>query len=275
MLPSFTSTKPKHANHSHSKTSSSMNSIGRVSTHDLDSNIMRRLYVLDVNHGSPVKDPTAKVVKIKRSFRNIFQKRDVERAGTKPMMVDTKQAFMMGTRSSLAKCIRNSTALSKVHLSKMSESKTELELRSECQVETINANHRVVQSSPEAASFDTSQQPSYAPRYDPATVVNNILDHVTSMSTDASDRLSGLEIAEAVLHSVECYREAKVSTEKARKHARDAELHADRAGMALIQLQKLCEPILDGQTLLAIKELVQQAGLVDSKKALESGVHEQ
>lgn len=61
-----------------------------------------------------------------------------------------------------------------------------------------------------------------------------------------------------------------MSTEKARKHARDAELNAERAGMELVRMQKLCAPVLDSETLLAIEELLRHDGLIGPAEESES-----
>jgi hypothetical protein len=58
-----------------------------------------------------------------------------------------------------------------------------------------------------------------------------------------------------------------MSAELARKHARDAELNAERAGVELQRLQKLCEPDFDDETLQAIKLLTMTTGVVEPSVA--------
>ena len=144
--------------------------------------------------------------------------------------------------------------------------------------------HEAALSSLEAASTSPASEASPAAHFDSATVITKIIDRVTTLSTDSSDRLRGLEIAEVcstlrchilvlkeliltfqleqgVLHSVECYRDAKLSAEKAKKHARDAELNAQRAGVEIDRLQRLCETDFDTKTRETIQEMIQEAGL--------------
>ncbi len=47
--------------------------------------------------------------------------------------------------------------------------------------------------------------------------------------------------------------------ERARQHARDAELSAERTCIALERLQKLCEPSFDEETMQAFKQLITTA----------------
>ncbi|KAJ4322642.1 hypothetical protein N0V94_002295 [Neodidymelliopsis sp. IMI 364377] len=91
---------------------------------------------------------------------------------------------------------------------------------------------------------------------DIVTIVNNIIDRVTTMSEESPDRLRGLEIAEALLNTVEYSREARISAETAKKHASDAELNAERAGLEMQRLLELCESELDNETLQALKLLI-------------------
>lgn len=56
----------------------------------------------------------------------------------------------------------------------------------------------------------------------------------------------------------------------AKKYARDAELNAERAAVELRILQKLCEPEFDGETLAAIKGLVENVGLAGGKGVAET-----
>lgn len=54
-----------------------------------------------------------------------------------------------------------------------------------------------------------------------------------------------------------------MSAELARKHARDAELNAERADIGLQRLKKLCESSFDDETMQAIKELITAAGIIE------------
>ncbi|KAJ4375555.1 hypothetical protein N0V86_007088 [Didymella sp. IMI 355093] len=83
------------------------------------------------------------------------------------------------------------------------------------------------------------------------------------MRKDSPDWLRGLEIAEAVLHAAECSKKATLSAELARKHARDAELDAERAGIELQRLEKLCKPGFGDEMMQAIRQLIVAAGVVE------------
>lgn len=54
-----------------------------------------------------------------------------------------------------------------------------------------------------------------------------------------------------------------LSAELARKHAHDAELHAERAGVELTRLEKLCEPGFDDAAMQAIRQLITTDGVVE------------
>ena len=213
---------------------------------------------------------------------------------------------MASTRSSLAKRIRNSAALSKIHLPRMPESRLEQKSQNMLETKTIatetpaldcptkDAECQATLLFLEASSSSLKQETLDRPCYNTATVINKIINRINSISSDSPDRLRGLEIAEvcsalhyhslvlkelvlivpikqAVLHSIECYKEAKLSAEKAKKHARDAELNVERASMELIRLQRLCEPEFDGETLQAIKELVKRANFVGEISKIPQG----
>ncbi|KAL6708809.1 hypothetical protein ACN47E_002216 [Coniothyrium glycines] len=207
-------------------------------------------------------------LKIKRSIRGMFHKRNKKQNEANLTARNSRQSLSTGTRSSLAKRIRDSANLSKVHLPGMSESTPECKQHSTTSkyigVEQVSApfgsneaaNGEGTFSCLEATADTPPQQNQEKPRYDTVTVVNKILDRVTGMQSDSPDRLRGLEIAEAVLHSVECFKEAKLSAELARKHARDAELNVERAGMEISHLERLCKASFDVETLAAVKELI-------------------
>nr|GFD56862.1 hypothetical protein [Tanacetum cinerariifolium] len=55
-------------------------------------------------------------------------------------------------------------------------------------------------------------------------------------------------------------KEAKISAELARKHARDAELNVERAGLGLKRLEKLCEPGFDNETMQLVRHVIMATG---------------
>ncbi|KAF2627524.1 hypothetical protein BU25DRAFT_49456 [Macroventuria anomochaeta] len=208
---------------------------------------------------------TALRIKAKRSFRNIFHRHDPKATSQPARNQDSKRSSAAG--SALAQRIRNSTNFSKVSLAKPSEVKPEVKQESVVFPDSVEAldketDRQATLSALESGSAETASRPTHIAHYNTATVVHKILDRVTSMKESSPDRLRGLEIAEAVLHAVECSKEAKLSAELARKHARDAELNADRAGIELKRLEKLCESSFDDETMLAIKQLIVAAGII-------------
>lgn len=255
-------------------------------------------------------DATGKKVKIKRSFREIFHRRGTTKQPEKPLtVIEPVPAFMTGTRSSLAKRIKESASLPKLHLPKMSEVKSEIDEGSEpatkidhvsaTDTPTIAANRQAALSSLQAmSSMPTmpsmssmlsmpsmpTQEAAPVTRYDTNTVINKIISHVNAMPSSSPDRLRVLEIAEvcttlhfrsimlnqlvltvqikqALVHTIQCHGQAKISAEKAKEHARNAELKVERASLELLRLQNLCAPDFDEETLQAIKELVKNNGL--------------
>jgi hypothetical protein len=73
-------------------------------------------------------------------------------------------------------------------------------------------------------------------------------------------------IKQTLLNAVDAHKQARISAAKAKKHARDAELNAERAGVELERMQKLCEPDFDHETLQAIKNLMRCAGAVGQEE---------
>lgn len=67
---------------------------------------------------------------------------------------------------------------------------------------------------------------------------------------------------QAVLHAVDCSKQTKLSAELAKKHARDAELNAERAIIELQRLEELCKPNFDDDTMQAIRQLIVATGVV-------------
>ncbi|KAF2128010.1 hypothetical protein P153DRAFT_397892 [Dothidotthia symphoricarpi CBS 119687] len=227
------------------------------------------------NDNREAKDTTTKEIKAKRSFRDIFHKREIKPTEKLPKPAETKQPSMAG--STLARRFRNSTNFSKVTLPRVLESKAQRTHESDFKKDTNNivtkdTERQAALSSLEATSSSLVTEIPPVIRYDTTTVINKIIDRVTSLPSDSPDRLRGLEIAEAVLHAVECSKEVKLSAEKARKHARDAELNAGRVTVELERLHKLCKADFDGETLTTIKELIKSVGCVVGEKAAESAV---
>lgn len=65
-----------------------------------------------------------------------------------------------------------------------------------------------------------------------------------------------VQIKQAVLNSYDAYKNAQISATEAQKHARQAELNAQRASVEMARIQQLCGPDLDPETAEAVKDLV-------------------
>lgn len=231
-------------------------------------------------------------LRAKRSFKNVFGRRD-PKATPQPAKDQSSKRSSVAS-SALAQRIRNSTNFSKVSLTRPSTAKVETKedaIASAESVEVLSAERdrqaalSALESTTEAAPVDTFIQPAPPAQCETATVIHNILDRVTSMKKDSPDCLRGLEIAEvrlvvralpiarvlsanvylqAVLHAVDCSKQAKLSAELARKHARDAELNAENAHIGLQRLEKLCKPDFDDdETMQAIRQLSVASGIVE------------
>jgi hypothetical protein len=145
-------------------------------------------------------------IKNKRSFREIFHKRETKQKSQPARKPDTKRSSVAG--SALAQRIRNSTNFSKAHLPQIPDAKTEAE---QDLVTSLDHNGTLEKESSRQATLltlklDPPQHHSNAPpasHCDTATIVNNIIDRVTTMSAESPDRLRGLEIAE-VCHFLQC-----------------------------------------------------------------------
>ncbi|KAJ4292541.1 hypothetical protein N0V90_009204 [Kalmusia sp. IMI 367209] len=231
---------------------------------------------------------TSKKIKSKRSFREFFHIRDTKEKvpPLPPVPVEPKRSSLV-TGNTLAKRFRTSANSSKAN---MKTTEPDLERRPKPNAEGAssrkqdNANQVVTSSTP------ASDAPS-ASCSDTATIVNNILSRVALLPESSPHRLRGLEITEvctalhnhscilkellltvgikqAVLNSFDAYKKAQISATKAQKHARQAELNAQRASVELGRLQQLCEPELDDETVRAIKDLVRSVSSVEPEPSL-------
>lgn len=64
-----------------------------------------------------------------------------------------------------------------------------------------------------------------------------------------------------------------MSAELAKKHARDAKLNAERAGIGLKRLETLCEHGFDVETMQMIKQLIATAGAIVHSETKGSETH--
>ncbi|KAF1926227.1 uncharacterized protein M421DRAFT_94085 [Didymella exigua CBS 183.55] len=209
-------------------------------------------------------------IRAKHSFQNIFGRRKTTQQLAKNQ--GSKRSSVTG--NALAQRIRNSKNFSKISLARPPAAKTgSKENSGDCPdsvgVLSTEQDPRAALPALEYALEATSAETAPTAQRDTAKVIDNILERVTSMKKDSPDILRGLEIAEAVLHAVACSMEANLSAELARKHARDAELNAERAGVELKRLEQLCEPDFDDDTMQAIRQLIMAAGIVSPNTAAE------
>ncbi|KAF1851609.1 uncharacterized protein K460DRAFT_38539 [Cucurbitaria berberidis CBS 394.84] len=228
----------------------------------------------------------------------MFHRRGTNPPENLPTVTTPERTFMAGTRSSLAKRLKNSASLSMVYLPTMTEVKSESgdTPKPATKIDQVSATEPPIKNTdPQAAlspltamSSSPAQVPTPVFHHDSATVLTNMVNRVASMPPDAPDRERCLEIAEvcktlhfrsimldelvltvaikqAVCHSVQCYRAAQSSAEKAREHARDAELNAERVSSDMLHLQRLCERGFHGKALQAIQQSFNGAKLVDGE----------
>ncbi|KAJ4333550.1 hypothetical protein N0V95_009395 [Ascochyta clinopodiicola] len=213
----------------------------------------------------------ASKIKAKRSFRDIFHRRNPKSTPQPANKTDSKRTSVVG--SVVTQRTRNLTHFSKVSLAGPCDASSEVEQNIATSLSNgtagIESKRQATPAAIDPNLPDNSPRPAPVAQYDTATVVHKILDHVTSMEVDCPDRLRGIEIAEAVLHAVECSQEAKMGAELASKHARDAEASAKRAGVELKRLVKLCEPGFDLEALQAINQLIADASVPELSGSAE------
>jgi hypothetical protein len=242
----------------------------------------------DFHHENNVKlnlNEAAAKVKGKRSFRDFFhiRDRDGKRAEKDHKQAENKRSSLTITGNTLAKHFRHSANVSRPKLTLTSESKVQPPPKLEADRATPYA-HDMVGHEEKALSDSTPEAPA-GTCSETAVIVTNIVNQVSSLPDSSPDRLRGLEIAEVcktihtrsfmlqelvltvkikqgLLNSVDAYKQARISATKAKRHAREAEINAERAGIELERLQKLCEPDFDHETVQAIKELVMCVGSI-------------
>jgi hypothetical protein len=231
-----------------------------------------------------------KKVKAKRSIRGIFS-REKTRAKT-PETTASKQGFMSATRSSLAKVMRDSKSLSKVHLPRKTEVKSETE-----------SDHLVNKKSGHLGIFATFNNGKASPtseakpemRHHTNEVLYDMVDRIDAQPEDSSERLRYVQIAEVCetlrLHSImleellltvqtkqcmilaaEQSRHANISALEAKKSAREAELYADRVNLEFTRLHRLlAETEIDAQSMRFITNLFTSAELDGSREDTSRG----
>ncbi|KAL1795270.1 hypothetical protein ACET3X_007086 [Alternaria dauci] len=237
------------------------------------------------------EEALAKKVKAKRSIRGLFSR---EKARVKtPETAAPKQGFMGATRSSLAKVMRDSKSLSKIHLPRKTESR--LELRSD---------HTVNKRSSQTGMFTASnnggaslvQEAVPEKQKSMTEMLHEMVDRIDAEPEDSPERLRHVQIAEVcetlrlrslmleelvltvqikqcMILAAEYSRNARISALEAKKSARDAELHADRAALELTRLNRLLDGAeIDARSMKFIKSLFTSAAGGGAEEETRPGI---
>ncbi|KAF2470973.1 uncharacterized protein BDR25DRAFT_28659 [Lindgomyces ingoldianus] len=203
----------------------------------------------------PIVNPdggTSKV-KLKKSFRNFFQKKENKQITTTAGLKEPKRLSVTMQGSALAKRFRSSVNLSKATGSKESQ----LQLQSDAgkdQSPVRNADNLVVglpnSTSPTAeVVYPLSSIPS-------SDIIAEIMNYINSLPPDSIDRLKGLQIAQVLVQAIEQVKQAKIAAQKAKEYARDAALHANTADITLKMVQSLVGSKVPLDTVEGIVELI-------------------
>jgi hypothetical protein len=141
-------------------------------------------------------------IEAKRSFRNIFHRRDPKATPQPVRKPDSKRSSVVG--SALAQRIKNSTNFSKISLARPSETNSEVKqdvviTSGSAETSGKETDRQAALTAIESDAADAPLQIAPTAHYDTATVIHKILDRVTSMGVDSPDRLYGLEVAEVCL----------------------------------------------------------------------------
>jgi hypothetical protein len=241
-------------------------------------------------HDKNISEEAAKI-KAKRSFRNLFHKRDDKATLKSPRDNSSKRSSITMTGSTIAKRIRNSANFSKTTLYKEAAPYHE----------HTQAHERVPKvptlmpqtpgdacALPPGVATPKVEAPS-ATNLESSHIIGNIIDRVRALPQDSPDRLRGLEIAEvcqtlhnhcqvmieislmfstkAMLNAIETVKAAKIAAELTKKYARDTELHMHTAHLQVNRLVKLVESDFDGdgEIMCMIRELMRVWGLVSEE----------
>ncbi|CAN9368374.1 unnamed protein product [Alternaria alternata] len=205
------------------------------------------------------KEALATKVKAKRSILGLFNR---EKARVKtPETAVSKQGFMGATRSSLAKVMRDSKSLSKVHLPRKTASRSEI--RSD---RTVNkrSSQTGTFTAPNNGRVSLVQEALPEKRKNTTEMLHDMVDRIEAGPKDSPERLRHVQIAEVcealrsrslmleellltvqikqcIILAAEYTRNASISALEAKKSARDAELHADRAALEFARLNTLLD----------------------------------
>jgi hypothetical protein len=71
-------------------------------------------------------------------------------------------------------------------------------------------------------------------------------------------------VIQAIVHVIECTKNAQIAAQEAKKHARDAELLSNSAQRAVQQMEKLLQSGMTGETLESLQALLRAAEVTAS-----------
>lgn len=139
---------------------------------------------------------TPKKVKVKRSFQEIFRKREVKPNAKPVSQAVSKRSSIAG--STFAQRFKGSTSFSRANLSKSPEPVVDAQQSTSNKKESFEeaGDRNAALSALEAGSSDSTPDVSPPSLTETATVINKIVDQVTAMEKSSPDRLRGVEIAE-------------------------------------------------------------------------------
>lgn len=145
-------------------------------------------------------------LRAKRSFRNVFGRRDPKATPQPVKNQNSKRSSVAG--SVLVQRIRHPSNFSKISLSRLSMENAEVKVDAVVRADGVEvlgteqdrqAALSALKATTETAPVVVSTQSAPLPQCETAVVIHNILDRVTSMKNDSPDCLRGLEIAEVRL----------------------------------------------------------------------------
>jgi len=245
------------------------------------------------------KETVTSRIKAKRSIRNLFNR---EKTSPKsPEAAVSKQGFMSSTRSSLAKVLRDSKSLSKVHLPRKTESKLETESDHVSNKKSFQPGMFSAFPSGRAtpAEQPSSGRPSHADE-----MLHDIVDRIDAQPENSQERLRHVEIAEVsealrintvdealrlktiaeeelvltvrnkqcIISAADSSRKANISAMEARKSAVEAEYHADRVTSEFTRLRELLDTTpMDAESTRYIKSFLPKFERKRSREEIRRG----
>ncbi|KAH9863925.1 hypothetical protein J1614_009858 [Plenodomus biglobosus] len=218
--------------------------------------------------GVEADEPSGEKVKARRSFHNLFLKRDNRHAEHPQPNAQHKRSFLSETKSTFATRL-SSMSLSKAYSRQSQTSQPDLKsiLKRDSNSTTLfttdtsskNASRRATIDNSLETPADTSDDDSPTAYSKATKALRDMMSHINKIPEESDEHLRGLEIAQVLLKSLKCYNKAIMSADNARRHTRAAEFNADQAMVGLRRLLQLCEDKLDSETQAALREYIKSA----------------